>query len=57
MKVYYETNMERLPDNCKECTFEMCTLPLKSNTYKSIVKKKYLTKRHEECPLKVLKGG
>lgn len=54
MKIYYETTMERLPDNCKECSFHWCPLPLKENIYDTEIKKKYITQRHEKCQLRTL---
>lgn len=30
--IVYKTKMERLPENCRECDFQWCRLPLKKNT-------------------------
>lgn len=57
MKIYYETKMTKLPENCLECTQTQCQLPLKCNSrggVSDVIKKAYLTKRHEECPLREL---
>lgn len=52
-KVCYITEMKELPQNCLECTLELCTKPCWQNDYERI-KKPYRTKRHRNCPLKVL---
>lgn len=44
-----KTSMKCMPGNCKECGNELCPLPLNKN--RDTLVKKYLTKRHEECPL------
>lgn len=49
--IAYKTRMDRLPENCKECTCQWCGLPLKNNKYEPELKKQYEKKRHEECPL------
>lgn len=49
--IAYKTRMDRLPENCKECTCQWCRLPLKNNKYEPELKKQYEKKRHEECPL------
>lgn len=49
--IVYKTNMEEIPKNCKDCTFVLCSLPLKKNTCEPIIKKEYEKKRHKECPL------
>ena len=49
--IVYKTNMERLPESCKDCTCTNCHLPQKKNTYRDEIKKAYTKKRHEECPL------
>jgi len=46
----------KLPNNCNECLIksvtEDCILPLKLRGTNSQIIKKYLTTRHECCPLK-----
>lgn len=49
--IVYKTKMEKIPENCKECTCYWCRLPLKNNKYEPELKKQYEKKRHEECPL------
>ena len=51
MAIYIKTDMEEFPENCLDCPAIHCTLPYKKNTYKDEVKKAYLSKRHEDCPL------
>jgi hypothetical protein len=53
MEILFKTKMEELPKNCVECSCQWCRLPCKNNTYDLVVKKKYTTQRHEECPLRV----
>lgn len=57
MSLYYKVDMEKLPENCNECTFHFCRLPLKNNKYEPELKKEYMTKRHKECPLKEIEEG
>lgn len=47
--IVIKTNMGSMPGNCNECGNELCPLPL--NRRGDMLLKKYLTKRHEECPL------
>lgn len=49
MIVYKVSQLEKIPENCKECAFEICTLPEKMN--RPEIKKEYFTKRHKNCPL------
>lgn len=49
--ITFKTKMEKLPENCKDCTCHWCRLPLKNNKYEPELKKQYEKKRHEECPL------
>lgn len=49
IKAIFETNMEAMPKSCKDCTFEICSLPLKYG--RDEIQKKYFTKRHKDCPL------
>ena len=49
-KIVYVTTMTELPENCLECTLELCTKPCWQNDYEKI-KKPYRTKRHRNCPL------
>lgn len=51
MNLYYKLNMEKMPENCKECKVQFCSLPLKKNKYEPEIKKEYMTKRHKQCPL------
>ena len=46
MKIYYCTDMTKLPDNCLECDMVHCGLPGIKN-----VTKAYRKKRHKRCPL------
>ena len=41
-----------MPENCIKCNSMNCFLPYKKNTNREVVKKKYMTVRHEDCPLK-----
>lgn len=47
--IVIRTGMVTMPVNCKECGNELCPLPL--NKRGDMLLKKYLTKRHEDCPL------
>lgn len=47
--IYYKTGLEKIPENCVECRFEMCTLPMKANGID--IKKSCVNKRHKDCPL------
>ena len=47
--IYYKTWLEKIPENCVECRFEMCTLPMKANGID--IKKSCVNKRHKDCPL------
>lgn len=47
--IFYKTNMQNMPKNCKECQLQFCTLPLKKN--KDEIKKEYESKKHAKCPL------
>lgn len=52
--IVYETGMTEFPPNCMECVMAHCHLPLCQNSHGGItdkVKKKYTTRRHEDCPL------
>lgn len=51
MVVWYKTKMEELPESCAKCSFQWCRLPCKNNSYEPIIKKKYMTQRHESCPI------
>lgn len=51
--IVYVTSMEDIPKNYNECKMEMCRLPLKENGYELL--KKYLAKRHKDCPLMEMK--
>lgn len=46
------TGMAKIPDNCKDCPQHHCQLPLKENKYQPELKKKYMTTRHKDCPLR-----
>ena len=53
--IYYQTTLNEMPLNCKECYCHWCRLPLKRVSHDNIkdeVKKCYETKRHKDCPLK-----
>lgn len=53
--IWFRTTLKEMPENCKECPCHWCGLPLKRNPkwgYSDQVKKRYLTKRHEDCPLR-----
>lgn len=55
MDIYYKTNLEKIPNSCKECPCHWCRLPMKTNShgyYKDEIKKAYVEKRHKNCPLK-----
>lgn len=45
-----------IPESCVECYSLNCSLPYPKNSYKDKVKKKYITQRHEDCPLKSIDG-
>lgn len=49
------TNMGSMPANCMECANEFCPLPLSKRG--DTLLKKYLRKRHEECPLVEIREG
>lgn len=49
--IVYKTELDKIPQNCKECKFIGCNLPMKQNTYRDEIKKEYEKKRHKNCPL------
>lgn len=51
--VWFKTHLDAIPDSCKDCACHWCYLPLKKRKwgYSDELKKKYLTQRHEDCPL------
>lgn len=49
--ITYKTSLEKLPENCKDCTCHWCRIPCKNSKYEPEIKKAYWKKRHEECPL------
>ena len=51
MKIVVETTMTKMPDNCRECKHELCTLPLKRSNIPAI-HPAYFEKRHKKCPLR-----
>lgn len=55
MAIWFETKLEKIPENCKDCKCHWCSLPLKKSYYgyADELKKKYITQRHEDCPLKI----
>ena len=48
--IIYRTHLEKIPENCAECSFHLCSLPLKKGRQDEL-KKAYLTKRHKDCQL------
>lgn len=51
--IWFKTCLDAIPDSCKDCACHWCYLPLKKRKwgYSDELKKKYLTQRHEDCPL------
>lgn len=49
--IAYKTSLEKLPENCKDCTCHWCRISCKKSTYEPTIKKEYWSKRHENCPL------
>ena len=51
--VWFKTHLDAIPDSCKDCACHWCYLLLKKRKwgYSDELKKKYLTQRHEDCPL------
>lgn len=43
------TKMDRVPENCWECDYYGCPLPVMDQ-----MKKSYKTKRHPSCPLRLV---
>lgn len=60
--IVYKTTMSSIPNNCADCMMQ-CTYPTSMRDCNKILKK-YLIKRHPQCPLieihdakEVLDGG
>ena len=53
MGIYYKVKLDKLPENCNRCPLHWCRLPCKLGVYEFVLKKKYMTQRHEDCPLEV----
>ena len=50
----YKLDIDKLPQNCLDCTCHWCTLPFRCNSHGGVtdmIKKKYRTQRHEKCPI------
>lgn len=43
----------KMPESYKDCECEFCVLPMNERRYDTLLKK-YLTRRHENCPLIIL---
>lgn len=43
--IAYKTNMEEIPQNCKDCPCAWCHLPLKQNKYEPRVKKRNMKRK------------
>lgn len=52
--IYYKTSLKKFLDNCNECEEWYCPLPYRHNRNGNVtdtLRKKYLNRRHENCPL------
>lgn len=54
MKVLFIA-VDAIPNNCSECICQNCHYPLKAYPHDTEILKKYHKKRHEMCPLKLVK--
>ena len=50
--IVYITEMVEMPANCVDCVMEECVLPLKARVYTPTIKKRYVSRRHPDCPLR-----
>ena len=50
--IVYITQMDSIPANCLDCTMN-CNLPISQRNYTKVLKP-YLTKRHPQCPLRMV---
>lgn len=46
--------MDKIPENCLDCLNEWCVLPLASRRREPTIRKPYRTKRHKDCPLRLV---
>lgn len=44
-----KTHMKEIPENCKECNFHLCNIPLTKDG--EHIMKSCIKKRHKCCPL------
>lgn len=50
--IVYVTEMAEMPANCVNCVMRECALPLKARVYTPTIKKRYVSRRHPDCPLR-----
>ena len=50
--IVYVTEMAEMPANCVNCVMRACALPLKARVYTPTIKKRYVSRRHPDCPLR-----
>ncbi len=50
--IVYITGMPELPANCRDCMMDQCGLPLKARVHTPTIKKRFLSRRHPDCPLR-----
>lgn len=50
--IVYMTEMAEMPANCMDCVMRERALPLKVRVYTPTTKKRYVYKRHPDCPLR-----
>lgn len=48
----YITEMAELSADCQDCIMEQRGLPLKARVYTPTIKKRFLSRRHPDCPLR-----
>ena len=56
--IVYKTDLDKIPNNCKECKCYECTISQKRTKLGNLmsdIDEKYHNKRHESCPLLEIK--
>lgn len=51
MTIWYPIEVDEVPESCAKCPCQWCSLPWKKSSYEPTIKTRYMTKRHEDCPL------